>query len=356
MIRRSFPAPATLARRLTIASLAAACVATLCWTGANAQFQKPEAKPNPAALIAKPAGPNAYRIATMNVEWWSNIFLPRKVLATTRPGLDDGIVRVLKNAEGQADEENWEIARSILAMQPDIVVFQEGCAQDDLNYFNTQFLDGYFETLHVFKSNNERGQSTGIMLRPGLKVLEWREEYYNDPDTNDVNPLDDKLFARGPGFALVQAANGKRFWVGTNHTKSKSGNSVAVTKWRNAEAVRTNQIIAELKQTGPKEVFFLGDMNDELGMQEFEQQAGGSAADLTAGKGPNALTILTKPLADEGGLSYHGSRSRRFLSFIDHAYATPEAAKWVTKVDIFSSDLADVTSDHYPVYFDIKVP
>lgn len=324
--------------------------------GERPQNARPPVAPGEGQQVPKPAGRNAARIMTYNIENWRNTFAPRKVMMTTQPGLPQNVVEVLDNARRKADEENWEAARTVMDVQPDIWVFQEGCDADDLNYFNTQFLGGYFETVHIFKTNTERGQNTGILCRPGFKVLEFREDYHDEPDPKDENPIFDKLFARGPGFAKIQSPSGTQFWVGTNHGKSKSGNSVAVTKWRNAEARRTNEIINELSAKGPKHVFFLGDMNDELGTQEFEQEAGGSAIDLIAGKGNGELAVITKKLADSGAISYGGYRAGRHKSFIDHAFATPEAAKWVKNVNVFRADLADVASDHYPVYFDIVMP
>jgi hypothetical protein len=333
--------------------VAAACVWTLTAVAQDAQPRRgPVPEPGPGMQVAKPAG--TIRLMTYNVENWRLIFQPRKVLMTTQPGLPEDVVDVVKRARSKADEENWEAARTILNVQPDIWVFQEGCEADDLNFFNTQFLGGYFETVHVFKTNTERGQNTGILCRPGFKVLQFKEGYADEPDVNDVNPYTDKLFARGPGFALIRAPDGSTFWVGTNHGKSKGGNSVEVTKWRNAEAARTNQIINDLRKAGPPQVFFLGDMNDELGVQEFEQEAGGSAIELTAGKGNGQLVVLTKKLSEDGEISFGGYRSGRYRSFIDHAFATPEAARWVKAVDVFREDLADVASDHYPVYVDVR--
>lgn len=311
----------------------------------------------PVASSQPSTGPDSLRIMTMNVEWWRNVFLPKHVLATTRKGLPDDVVEVMKNARADADEENWEIARNVLSVQPDVWVFQEGCEAEDLNWFNTQMLRGYFETVHVFKTNSERGQNTGILVRKGFKVLEFREDYHNEPDTEHVSTYGEgKLFARGPGFAKIQAPNGNTFWVGTNHTKSKSGNSVAVTKWRLAESKRTNQIIADLRKSGPAPVFFLGDMNDELGFQEFEQEAGGSTIEATAGSGENGLLVLTKKLAESGAISYHGRRQGRHKSFIDHAFATPEAAAWVKNVYVFTGALAEVASDHFPVVVEATIP
>ena len=321
-----------------------------------AQDRPASVEANAAAQIAKPAGAHPVRLMTYNVENWNFTFLPRAVLATTQPGLPDNVVEVLKNSKTKADEENWEVARTILDVQPDVWVLQEGCKQDDLEYFNKSFLGSYFETVHIFPSNDTRGQNIGILIRPGFKVLKIEESFKDEPDTNDVNPISDKLFARGPGFALIEAPNGTQFWVGTNHEKSKSNDSVAISKWRNAEAVRVNGIINELSAKGPKPVFFLGDMNDELGLQEFEQEAGGSGTDLIAGSGDKELTVLTRKLAESGAISYGGYRAKRHQSFIDHAFATPDAAKWVTNVNVFRGDLADVSSDHYPVYVDLNLP
>ncbi len=295
------------------------------------------------------------RIMTYNVENFAENFKAFAVSKTTQPDWPPAALELIARERKEDDEENWEVARTITDVKPDIWVLQEGCDGKDLNYFNTQFLQGYFETVHIFKTNTERGQNTAILVRPGFKVLEFREDYRNEPDTNHVNPIFDKLFARGPGFALIQAPNGTKFWVGTNHAKSKSDNSLEVTKWRNAEAERTNQIVNEVKKIGPPQVFFLGDMNDELGMDEFEKQAGGSAIEKVAGTGATALTILTKPLVDRGEISYGGYRSARHRSFIDHAFATPEAAEWVKYVYVFRGDLADVASDHYPVVVDAVI-
>ena len=309
------------------------------------------------AVVVAPGTPVPLRIMTFNCENWTYRYQAKKALATTKPGLAPNIVEALKTAREDADEQDWETARNVLDVRPDVWVLQEGCDVPELNRFNLIFLRGYFETVHVFKNNSERGQFTAILLRPGFKALEFHEQYHDEPDPGNLNTYGaGKLFARGPGFCKIQAPNGTVFWVGTNHAKSKSGNSVAVTKWRLAEAKRTNEIINEIKKAGPAPVFFLGDMNDELGYQEFEQEAGGSAIETIAGTGDRALLVLTKKLAEDGAISYHGSRAARFRSFIDHAFATPEAAPWVKEVHVFHEDLADVASDHYPVVINAIVP
>jgi endonuclease/exonuclease/phosphatase family metal-dependent hydrolase len=297
------------------------------------------------------------RIVSYNIENWRYSFLAHKVWPTSQPTWSEDLLDLVQRERREDDEENWEVARTILHadVKPDIMVIQEACDQRDLNFFNTQFLRGYFETVHIFPSNTNRGQNIGILMRPGYKVLEYRENFKDIPDTNDANPESDKLFARGPAFVKVEGPSGAIFWVGTNHAKSKSGNSVEATRWRNAEAVATHKIINDLRKEGPNVVIFLGDLNDELGIQEFEKEAGGSAIELLAGTGPDALKVVTKQLADAGKLSYHGGRSSRFESFIDHAVLTPEAAAKLKDVRVFTGDLADVASDHYPVILEMNL-
>lgn len=343
-------------RKMMIGS-ALICTLGACMSAQDAVRSPSSPVPTPSSQPAEmlQRTPQTVRLMTYNVENWQYSFMAFAVNKTTQPDWPPAALELIQRERREDDEENWEVARTVLDVAPDIWVLQEGCEKADLAYFNREFLNGYFETLHIFKTNSERGQNTAILLRPGFKVLEVREDYHNEPDTKDENPLFDKLFARGPGFVLVQAPNGTKFWVGTNHAKSKSGNDLPSTRWRNAEAARTNQIINELRRAGPREVFFLGDMNDELGIQEFEREAGGSAIETLAGSGANALTILTKPLADKGEISFGGYRQGRHRSFIDHAFATPEAVQWVKSVYVFRGDLADVASDHYPVVVDAAI-
>lgn len=304
------------------------------------------------------ARPESIRVVTYNVENWRESFQAFKLSREVRnhPEWPAEFVALITRERREDDEENWEVARTILHddVRPDVLLIQEGCSQEDLNYFNTQFLSGYFEFVHVFKTNTNRGQNTAILARPGFRVLEIREDYADEPDTHDVNPESDKLFARGPGFVRFRSPGGREFWVGTNHMKSKSGNSVEATKWRNAEAVRTNQIINELAKGPTPLVIFAGDCNDEIGEQEFEADAGGSAIELLEGTGAGKLALLTRTLAETNAISFGGYRSGRYRSFIDHAVASPEMARHVANVSVFTGDLADVASDHYPVVVELK--
>ncbi len=339
-----------MTRRLRLGAVLCSLFVGACAVAQPATNDQPQASNAQPAAAAAPA---QVRIVTFNIENWRNHFFAFKMnkRASTQPAWDDDVKELIQIARQDADTENWAAARAILdpSVRPDIMVMQEGCSQEDLNFFNTQFLNGYFDTVHVFPSNTERGQNIGILMRPGFKVLEYRQDYYKEPDTAGVNTIQTGfLFARGPGFAHVQAPDGNTFWVGTNHQKSKSGNSVEVTKWRNAEAKRTHEILQDLRKSDP-EVIFLGDLNDELGYQEFELEAGGSAIDLLVGSGDDALVLATKPLVDKGAISYHGRMRGRHRSFIDHAIITPEAAKQLKDIHVGVSPHAEYASDHYPV-------
>src|SRR5262249_20778988 len=155
-------------------------------------------------------------------------------------GKDDPAVKeMVEEIKKANDEDNWEVATTILdpKVNPDVIVFQECCDQTDLEYFNKKWLKGAYEKVTVFPSNTERDQNVAMMIKPGFKVLETKDDYYKEkdsvqkhivtkvkgqPDRVEDSPF---LFARGPAFVKIQSPGGYVFWVGTNHLKSKFGNS-----------------------------------------------------------------------------------------------------------------------------------
>lgn len=302
------------------------------------------------------------RIVSYNVENWRENFQAAKLkkMAATQPSWPQEFLDLINRELKEDDIENWEVARTLqnADVDPDILLIQEGCNQTDLNQFNSRFLKGEYDYIHVFPSNTQRDQHLGIMVKKGFKVLELREDYLNIDKPEGIVTRGDKLFARGPGFVQIESPGGHRFWVGTNHQKSKAlsdgETDVECAKWRLTEAQTTNKIINDLKKEGPAAVYFAGDMNDELGEQEFEAEAGGSAIEAIGGSGANALNILTKPLHDQGVISYTGYRSTRHRSLIDHAFSTDEGMKFVEKVYVFQGDLAEVSSDHLPLVIELR--
>ncbi len=285
-------------------------------------------------------------VGSYNIENFRENF-QAKTLAAAKTITDEDVLRRLQKED---DEDNWEVATVILdpSFNPDVLVIQEGCSQQQLELFNKRWLQDAYETVIVFPGNSERGQTLAMMLKPGFKVIDRKDQYFLEPDPVP-NPRGEKLFARGPAFLLVESPSGYKFWVGTNHQKSKSGNNVDVTRWRNREAARTNEIINEIAKSGTDDVIFLGDINDELYHQEFEQEAGGDTVAVLVGEGDNKLFLATQQLADSGALSYGGYWNDRFRSFIDHIVTTPSMQGQLGEPKVVTGGLARVASDHYPV-------
>ena len=312
-------------------------------------------------LLGASARAETIRVTTYNIENFNNNFLASRMTKEKfkhAPDTEAGkefATEIQDYVKKKNDEDNWEIAQTILdpKVNPDIIVIQECCTEKDLNYFNDRWLKKAYETVIVFPNNSgaDRVQNVAMMLKPGFKVLEKRDQYYLEKDTV-ANERGDKLFARGPAFVKIQSPGGYVFWVGTNHFKSKSGNSGPVTAWRNREAVRVHQIQKEVAAAGPSDVLFLGDCNDESGVTEdFEKgnEFGGDTITNLVGPPEDKYVLLTKPLLAKQEISFGGYFSDRYRSFIDHAVATPEMATRVKDISIFHEKLAPAASDHYPV-------
>ena len=306
------------------------------------------------------------KIATYNVEHWNDRFNTRQVRATLKKLGDTEELKELADNNARAnDKANWAAAEVIRAMDPDIMVFEEGCTQEDLNYFGHRWLEDAYATMKVFPSNTgERNQHIGLIAKPGFKILKTMDQYHLEKDSvakpfatgerNGEAGSENRLFARGPAFVLMESPGGKQFWVGVNHQKSKSGNSLDVTRWRNREATRVHGIIKELEKTGPADVVFGGDLNDELGMQEFEQEAGGDSIALIQGPPADGVVLATRKLAEANAVSFGGYWSTRYRSMIDHFFVTKSLADKVADVKIFKDGLAPVASDHYPVVMTLR--
>jgi endonuclease/exonuclease/phosphatase family metal-dependent hydrolase len=295
-------------------------------------------------------------LGTYNIEHFNENFLGHRVV-TSQPALvNDPVVKeLLDKVKTENDEDNWEVAQVILdpRFSPDVLVVQEGCNQKDLAFFNKRWLNDAYATLITFPTNTDREQHLNMLLKPGFKAIERRDRYYLEPDTIP-NPRGQRLFARGPAFVLVESPSGYRFWVGTTHQKSKSGNSAEVTQWRNREAKRTHEIMKELAATATRDVILLGDMNDELGIQEFELEGGGDVIANLIGPESDGFALATKPLADQGKQSFGGYWNTRFRALIDHVLISNEVKDQVEAVQIVDWGLAPAASDHYPVMIAIR--
>ena len=113
--------------------------------------------------VAKPqAGEQSVRLMTYNVENFNQNFMAFHVNKTTQPDWPPAALELIARERKEDDEENWEVARTITDVRPDIWVLQEGCDLADLKYFNKEFLKDYFETVHVFATNTDPSSASRI--------------------------------------------------------------------------------------------------------------------------------------------------------------------------------------------------
>ena len=320
-------------------------------------------------------------LGTYNVEYFDKHFLAQH-LANQPIARDATGKEALDELRKKNDEDNWETAQVILdpAFSPDILVLQEGCDQADLTYFNHRWLNDAYATVIQFPSNTDRHQNLDLLMKAGFKLLERRDQYHLEPDPVG-NARGAKLFARGPVFVKVQTPGGHVMWVGLTHMKSKNPGNIANlpsdaspapgkkgtesaavrkkkvsdTQWRNREAHRTHAIIKELEQAGPRDVILLGDMNDSLGLDAYEPEAGGDALANLVGPAQDGLILATRPLADGKQYSFHGYWRTGFRELIDHIVVTPSLKEALGEVRIVTNGLAGVASDHYPVRIRLKL-
>lgn len=309
-------------------------------------------------------------VATYNVENWRTHFLGYKLREATLVPDAEANAELIRSLRESNDEDNWEVSKVLLdpAFSPDVVVFQEAAAKEDLEFFNRRWLNNAYATVHVFATNTGRDQHLAIFLKPGFTVVRYAEQYHLDVDPDPASRVaagaDDprtpptsrpgaalpefKLFARGPGFALVRTPGGREMWVGNTHQKSKSGNSVPVAAWRARESKRTHEILLDLKKSAP--VVFMGDFNDELGLQEFEAEAGGSAPELIVGPEGSGLALVTRELSEKGDFTFNGYFRARNRTFIDHIVTSADLLPAVTEVKVFRNVWTEAASDHLPVF------
>src|SRR5437879_3055129 len=116
-------------------------------------------------------------IATYNVELFHEHFAP-----ATQPTHDPELTRRLR---ADADKDLWMISQVILdpKLNPDIICFEECCEQIELDKFNKDWLKNAYETVIVFPTNSDRHQQLGMMLKPGFKVVEMKDQYYLEKDS-----------------------------------------------------------------------------------------------------------------------------------------------------------------------------
>ena len=339
-------------------------------------------------ILGAAASGETITLATYNIEHFQDNFRAHELSKKLPRDVSDPVLKELLASEREGDDEdNWEVAQVIThpEFNPDVLVIQEGCTQENLEYFNKRWLNNAYATAVVFATNTEHDQHLAMLLKPGFKILEKRDRYHLEKDTVP-NERGDRLFARGPAFCLLEGPGGYRFWVGVTHQKSKGifytkeqadavraanpgatpqqvEQKIAEDKarlardaaaWRLREARRTHEIMLELEKTATNDVILLGHMNDDLGQDEAEKQAGGDAIATLVGPPADGLVLATGPLADKGEFSFGGYYRTQFRNLIDHVVVTKGMKDQVKGVGVFKGGVAAVASDHYPVYVKIE--
>ncbi len=310
------------------------------------------------------AGAETITITTYNVEHFASHFEAQHLTTQKFQKESDENKEIVENIRHDNDRINWATAETILnpAVNPDVIVFEECCNQKDLEYFNHRWLKDAYKEVIVFPSNTERDQYVAMMIKPGFKIIDKKDQYYKEKDSvakhivtksrGEPERVEDSpfLFARGPAFVLLESPGGFRFWVGTNHMKSKYGNGPEVTQWRNREAKRIHEIMVELSKAGPSDLVFLGDTNDEYGLDgEFEKENGGDSIANLLGPESDGFVLATKPLIEKGEISFGGYWNPKYRSFIDHVFVSPSWAPQIKNISVFKDNMAPVASDHFPV-------
>jgi endonuclease/exonuclease/phosphatase family metal-dependent hydrolase len=310
-----------------------------------------------ACLFVLRVGAETVTVATYNIEHFEERFEAYRLSKLDEAKSSELIKQLVEAERRQNEEDQWEVSQVISdpGFDPDILVIEEGCSQSNLRYFNKRWLNESYQTVIVFPTNTDRNQNLGIMLKPGFKILARKDRYHEEKDSigNERGAL---LFARGPAFCLIETPSGYRFWVGVTHQKSKSDDSVEVTAWRNREAKRTHEIMRELQKDGPEDVMLLGDMNDEIGLDKFEQDpaSGGDSIANLVGPAEDQFILVTEPLAKSGEISFGGYWRPTHLSFIDHVITTLSMKDQIEKIGVFKGSLAASASDHYPVFVKVR--
>src|SRR6478672_9989402 len=113
-------------------------------------------------------------VATYNIENFYQRF------PTTQP-VDRELAAHIRT---MCDKMNWITSQVILdpKFNPDVLVLEECCDQEQLDKFNKTWLKSAYETVIVFPSNSERHQSLAIMLKPGFKIVDRKDQYYLEKD------------------------------------------------------------------------------------------------------------------------------------------------------------------------------
>jgi endonuclease/exonuclease/phosphatase family metal-dependent hydrolase len=105
----------------------------------------------------------------------------------------------------------------------------------------------------------------------------------------------------------------------------------------------------------------MGDFNDDFGMDSYEKGLGIDGMEMMVkGSGDEKLICLDEKIwkSDPDAASYHCEiKPKKFRSFIDHAFASPDLAASLKSITVIKESIAYVASDHLPILciFDLPV-
>src|SRR5687768_5038079 len=135
------------------------------------------------AFALPASGEEVITLASYNIEHFNDHFraheLTQKLPKEKKD--DPDIKEMLLQLRKANDEDNWEAAQVIADrdVNPDILVIQEGAAQDNLEYFNKRWLQSAYATVICFPTNTgPRNQHLNLLLKPGFKVLKRNDQYH----------------------------------------------------------------------------------------------------------------------------------------------------------------------------------
>jgi endonuclease/exonuclease/phosphatase family metal-dependent hydrolase len=234
------------------------------------------------------------------------------------------------------------LARSIRALDADVVALQEVENRGYLQRFVKAMLRDMGYEVVVFEGNDNRGIDVAVLSRlPIGPVTSHRHVEFSDPNNNPMRFRRDLLQVR------VEPEGATPFDVYVVHLKSKGGEAEGGADTRMGEARAINRLLTDRLKDGSQARFVIcGDFNDTIDSEPIQ---------TIVGKGDLGLVTFIKDLPEDGRVSYN---QPPYLSMIDFIFASPAmAAQYVPgSYRIIGGGSPETTgSDHNPLVAQFKV-
>ncbi len=236
------------------------------------------------------------------------------------------------------------LARSIRALNADVLALEEVENRGVLERFVNAFLKDMHYEVVLFESNDNRGIDVALLSRlPVGPVTSHRHVRFPDPQGKSMRFRRDLLQVR------LEPAGATPFDVFVLHLKSKAGEEEGGSggDTRLGEAREVRQLLdGALRQNAGACFVVCGDFNDTFESEPIK---------TIVGEGPTALTAFFNELPADGRISFN---QPPHLSMIDYIFASPAmAVKYVPgSYRIVGGGGPEITgSDHNPVVMKFKV-